>query len=73
MIKNKDKEDEFSEDEEPKRFNEAKISLLNPAFSKTGTITAANASKINDGACAIGNHASKLSFDVWSQGQGLRC
>jgi len=26
---------------------------LRPAFSKTGTITAANASKINDGACSI--------------------
>ena len=24
-----------------------------PVFSKTGTITAANASKINDGACAV--------------------
>lgn len=26
---------------------------LRPAFSKTGTITAANASKINDGASSI--------------------
>lgn len=26
---------------------------LRPAFSKTGTITAANASKINDGACSL--------------------
>jgi len=30
-----------------------KMASLRPAFSKTGTITAANASKINDGACAI--------------------
>ncbi len=30
-----------------------KFASLKPAFSKTGTITAANASKINDGACAF--------------------
>ena len=53
-IKSKAGEEQFAEDEEPKRYNEAKISQLQPAFSKTGTITAANASKINDGACAIG-------------------
>ena len=29
------------------------FATLKPAFSKTGTITAANASKINDGACAF--------------------
>ena len=53
-IKSKAGEESFAEDEEPKRYNEAKIGTLSPAFSKTGTITAANASKINDGACAIG-------------------
>lgn len=42
-----------SEDEEPKRYRPEKISQLKPAFDKDGTITAANASKINDGACAI--------------------
>ncbi len=30
-----------------------KFAGLKPAFAKTGTITAANASKINDGACAF--------------------
>lgn len=30
-----------------------KVPLLKAVFSKTGTITAGNASKINDGACAI--------------------
>lgn len=30
-----------------------KFPSLKPAFSKTGTITAANASKINDGAAAF--------------------
>lgn len=43
----------IAEDEEAKRYREDKISQIPPAFSKTGTITAANASKINDGACAI--------------------
>lgn len=42
-----------TEDEEPKKFVKDKISKLRPAFSKTGTITAANASKINDGGCAV--------------------
>ena len=45
----------INEDEEGKRFREDKIGSIPPAFSKTGTITAANASKINDGASAIRN------------------
>ena len=39
-----------SEDEEPSRINFDRISSLRPAFKKDGTITAANASTINDGA-----------------------
>ena len=42
-----------SEDEEFKKVNIAKMSTLKPAFQKEGTITAANASKINDGAAAV--------------------
>ena len=42
-----------TEDEEPKKFNREKMPSLRPAFSKTGTITAANASKLNDGACSV--------------------
>jgi acetyl-CoA C-acetyltransferase len=42
-----------SEDEEPKRGNADKMAGLRPAFDKNGTITAANASKINDGAAAV--------------------
>ncbi len=42
-----------SEDEEPKRANLEKMSSLRPAFDKAGTITAANASKIDDGASAL--------------------
>jgi acetyl-CoA C-acetyltransferase len=42
-----------SEDEEPGKVKFEKIRTLKPAFRKDGTITAANASKINDGAAAI--------------------
>jgi acetyl-CoA C-acetyltransferase len=41
------------EDEDPKKTNFEKIPLLKPAFQKDGTVTAANASKINDGAAAV--------------------
>ncbi|MEM9837213.1 MAG: acetyl-CoA C-acyltransferase, partial [Bacteroidota bacterium] len=43
----------ISEDEEYKRVKFDKIPNLRPAFSKTGTVTAANASTINDGAAAL--------------------
>ena len=39
-------------DEEPARCNIEKIPSLRPAFKKDGTVTAANASKISDGAAA---------------------
>ncbi|MFA7361878.1 MAG: thiolase family protein [Candidatus Kapaibacterium sp.] len=42
-----------SEDEEPKKTNFEKGLALKPAFQKDGTITAFNASKINDGASAL--------------------
>ncbi len=40
-------------DEEPTKTDFAKIPGLKPAFDKAGTITAANASKLNDGAAAL--------------------
>jgi acetyl-CoA C-acetyltransferase len=40
-------------DEGPARAKLDKIPSLKPAFSKTGTVTAANASSINDGAAAL--------------------
>ncbi len=40
-------------DEEPGRVNFEKMPKLRPAFQKDGTVTAANASKINDGAAAV--------------------
>ena len=42
-----------SEDEEFKKVRFEKIPLLRPAFTKDGTVTAANASTINDGASAL--------------------
>jgi acetyl-CoA C-acetyltransferase len=42
-----------SEDEEPGRGDPSKFAKLRPAFTKDGTITAANASSINDGAAAL--------------------
>ena len=43
----------ISEDEEFKNVKIDKIPSLRPAFSKEGTVTAANASTINDGAAAV--------------------
>jgi acetyl-CoA C-acetyltransferase len=43
----------IDKDEEPGRAKFDKIPQLRPAFDKAGTITAANASTINDGAAAI--------------------
>ncbi len=42
-----------SEDEGPKNARPDKIPTLKPVFRKDGTITAANASSINDGAAAL--------------------
>jgi acetyl-CoA C-acetyltransferase len=51
-------------DEEPFKSDLAKMPGLKPAFQKDGTVTAANASKINDGAAALilttAAHAAKL-------------
>lgn len=44
---------EVSEDEELKKVNFDKIPQLRPVFDKEGTVTAANASSINDGAAAL--------------------
>lgn len=42
-----------SVDEEPGRGRPEKFASLKPAFAKDGTITAANASSVNDGAAAL--------------------
>lgn len=43
----------FAEDEEYKNVNFDKLAGLKPAFTKEGTVTAANASTLNDGASAL--------------------
>jgi acetyl-CoA C-acetyltransferase len=43
----------FAEDEEYKNVNFDKIPGLKPVFTKEGTVTAANASTINDGGAAV--------------------
>jgi len=42
-----------SKDDEPEKVNFEKIPTLKPPFDKNGVVTAANASKINDGAAAV--------------------
>ncbi|MBK9047652.1 MAG: acetyl-CoA C-acyltransferase [Bacteroidetes bacterium] len=42
-----------AEDEEYKKVDFSKIPSLKPAFQKDGTVTAANASKLNDGASCV--------------------
>lgn len=54
-------------DEEPKNANFEKMVTLKPAFDKSGTITAANASKINDGAAAC-----VLADEETVKAQGLK-
>jgi len=42
-----------SEDEEPRRVDFEKLGKLRPVFEENGTVTAANASSISDGAAAV--------------------
>lgn len=59
---------EVSEDEGPGKANFDKMPSLRPAFEKEGTITAANASTINDGAAAVvlagEEYASQAEFKI---------
>jgi acetyl-CoA C-acetyltransferase len=43
----------IAEDEEPRRADFEKFASLRPAFEKNGTVTAANASSLSDGASAL--------------------
>jgi len=56
----------ISQDEEFQRFLKDKIPTLRPVFEKDGTVTAANASKNADGACAL-----VLSSEEHAQSRGL--
>lgn len=52
-VKGRKGTDTVSLDEQPARGDVARIPTLRPAFSRDGTITAANASSISDGAAAL--------------------
>ena len=52
-VKSKSGESIISIDDEPEKVNFEKVPVLKPAFDKNGVVTAANASKINDGAAAV--------------------
>lgn len=54
-------------DEEPSKTNFDKIPTLRPVFTKDGTVTAANASKINDGAAAL-----VLADESYAQANGMK-
>jgi acetyl-CoA C-acetyltransferase len=56
-----------AEDEEPRRVQFDKIPQLKPAFEEGGTVTAANASSISDGAAAV-----VLASDAAARRLGLR-
>ncbi len=52
-VKSRKGETVIDKDEEPGNVKFDKISSLKPAFEKDGVVTAANSSKINDGASAV--------------------
>jgi len=53
VVKSRKGEKTFAEDEQPAKSDTGKIRSLRPAFKKDGTVTAANASSISDGASAL--------------------
>ena len=57
----------WDRDEGPARVNYDKMPLLRPAFDPAGTITAANASTLNDGAAAV-----VLTTSAFARERGLR-
>jgi acetyl-CoA C-acetyltransferase len=65
-VKSRQGEVVVSEDEGPKNAKPEKIPNLKPAFTKDGTVTAANSSSISDGAAALlvmsANKASELGL-----------
>jgi len=67
-VKGKKGDTLVDEDEEPKRVQLDKMAGLRAAFSKDGTVTAANASTLNDGAAALlvtsADHAKAKGWKV---------
>lgn len=52
-VKSRKGDIEITQDEQPPKARPEKIPTLRPAFQKDGTVTAANASSISDGAAAV--------------------
>ena len=65
-VKTRKGETIVSQDETPFALDIDKIPGLKPAFSKTGTVTAASSSSISDGAAAI-----VIANAEWARAQGL--
>ena len=67
-VKSRKGEETVSTDEQPLKADPSKIPTLKPAFARDGTITAANASSISDGAAALvmtrASVAEKLGLPV---------
>ncbi len=55
----------FSEDEDIRKINFDKVTSLKPAFQKDGTVTAANASSLNDGAAALVVMSEERANAMW--------
>jgi len=53
LVKSRKSESLIEQDEQPPKADTSKIPKLRPAFAKDGTVTAANASSISDGAAAL--------------------
>ena len=53
ILRDKNEKVCFDEDEHPRQSSLEKLATLKPAFAKEGTVTAGNASGINDGAAAM--------------------
>jgi acetyl-CoA C-acetyltransferase len=67
VVKTRKGEQTVSQDETPFALDIEKIPSLKPAFSKTGTVTAASSSSISDGAAAI-----VIADAAWTAKRGLR-
>jgi acetyl-CoA C-acetyltransferase len=70
-IDDRDGQRTIDSDEQPRKAKIDRIPMLKPAFRKDGTITAANASSISDGAAALvvttGAHAEKTGLNIRAQ------
>lgn len=64
VIKSKSGDVIIDKDEEPEKVKFDKIPVLKPVFDKSGVVTAANASSINDGAAALVVMSEKKALEM---------